>query len=68
MYVPKTQNNALAAGLIVLAAGFIAATSLMAKALATDAFGTPLHALQISHGRFLFAFAALWTAATLCLP
>jgi drug/metabolite transporter (DMT)-like permease len=63
MYVPKTQNNALAAGLIVLAGAFIAATTLMAKALASERFGTPLHALQISHGRFIFAFIAISTAA-----
>ena len=59
MYVPKTQNNALAAGLIVLAGAFIAATTLMAKALASERFGTPLHALQISHGRFVFAWIVI---------
>lgn len=65
MFVAKTQNNALAAGLIGLAAAFIAATTLMAKALASDSFGTPLHPLQISHGRFLFAFVAIASAAGL---
>lgn len=68
MYQAKVQNNALAAGLIVAAAAFIAATSLMAKALGTDTFGPPLHALQISHGRFVFAFLAIGTAALILRP
>ncbi len=38
MYMAKTQNNALAALLIASATAFIAATTLMAKALATDTF------------------------------
>lgn len=68
MYIAKTQNNALAATLIVLAAAFIAATTLMAKMLGTGTFGAPLHALQISHGRFLFAFLALSSAALVLRP
>ncbi|MEQ6202386.1 DMT family transporter [Sulfitobacter sp. HNIBRBA2951] len=68
MYIPKPQSNAAAAALIILAAAFIAATTLMAKALGTDTYGVPLHALQISHGRFLFAFAALWLAAGVLRP
>lgn len=58
----------MAAALITLAASFIAATTLMAKGLSTDAYGPPLHALQISHGRFLFAFIGLSTAAALLRP
>ncbi|MCX7567173.1 DMT family transporter [Sulfitobacter sp. F26169L] len=68
MYTPRPQNNALAAGLILLAAAFIAATTLMAKSLGTDTLGTPLHALQISHGRFLFAFIALVSIAAVVRP
>jgi drug/metabolite transporter (DMT)-like permease len=68
MYVAKTQNNALAAALILLATSFIAATTLMAKALGTDTFGTPLHPLQISHGRFLFAFILFSSAAAVLRP
>ncbi len=68
MFVAKTQNNALAAALIVLATAFIAATTLLAKMLGTGAFGPPLHALQISHGRFLFAFVALGSAALILRP
>lgn len=40
----------------------------MAKALGTDVLGPPLHALQISHGRFLFAFMALGTVAAIVRP
>lgn len=50
------QNPPLAAGLITLATVFIAATTLLAKALGTETLGPPLHPLQISHGRFVFAF------------
>lgn len=68
MFVAKQQNNALAAGLIVFATVFIAATTLMAKALGTDSFGPPLHALQISHGRFMFAWIVIITAAAVLRP
>lgn len=68
MYLAKTQNNALAAALIASATAFIAATTLMAKALGSDAYGAPLHAMQISHGRFLFAFIGLSTAALILRP
>ena len=68
MYKAPTQNNAQAAGLVILATAFIAATTLMAKSLGTDTFGQPLHALQISHGRFLFAFITLSSIATIVRP
>ncbi|MEM6390607.1 MAG: DMT family transporter [Pseudomonadota bacterium] len=43
----------------------IAATTLFAKALGTDALGPPLHPMQVSFGRFLFAWivVALTVAA-----
>ncbi len=68
MYQAKQQNNALAASLIFIATAFIAATTLMAKGLGTETLGTPLHALQISHGRFIFAFLGLSTAAMIMRP
>ena len=68
MYQAKVQNNALAAGFIASATAFIAATTLMAKALGSDALGPALHPLQISHGRFLFAFCAIATAAVVLRP
>jgi len=68
MYQAKTQNNAQAASLILMATAFIAATTLMAKALGSDAFGPPMHPLQISQGRFLFAFLAIAGAAAVARP
>ena len=68
MYVAKQQNNALAAGLILLATVFIAATSLLAKGLGTGSFGPPLHALQISHGRFVFAWILIISVALVMRP
>lgn len=68
MYVAKPQNNALAAALIVAATAFIAATTLMAKGLGTGALGPALPALQISQGRFLFAFIALSLVAAILRP
>jgi drug/metabolite transporter (DMT)-like permease len=68
MFIPKSQNPALALGLIVTATAFIAATTLFAKALGTDALGPGLHPLQISHGRFLFAFCVIAAAAPLLRP
>lgn len=45
-----------AAAFALTATAFFAATTLLAKALGTDALGDPLHPLQVSHARFLFAF------------
>lgn len=44
---------------MLCATAFIAATTLLAKALGTDALGPALHPLQVSHGRFLFAWVAV---------
>ncbi|MCW9044102.1 MAG: DMT family transporter [Pseudopelagicola sp.] len=62
------QNPALAAALTVAAAAFAAGTTLLAKAIGTGALGDPLHPLQISHGRFLFAFLAFSSAALVLRP
>jgi drug/metabolite transporter (DMT)-like permease len=45
--------------LMICAAALIAATSLMAKALGRGLGGPELHPLQVSAGRFCFAFATL---------
>ena len=66
MFTPKAHNPPLAAGLILLASAFIAATTLLAKALSTGALGPPLHPLQISHARFLFAFL-IFAGATVAM-
>jgi drug/metabolite transporter (DMT)-like permease len=68
MLQARPQNPALAASLIGVATAFIAATTLFAKALASDAFGPALHPVQISHGRYVFAFIALAMVATIMRP
>ncbi len=62
------QNPALAVVLILTATAFIAGTMLCAKLLGTDTLGDPLHPLQISHGRFLFAFLSLASVAFVLRP
>ena len=68
MYLAKPHNPALAAGLIAVATAFIAATTLIAKALGTEQFGPALHPFQIVFGRFLFAFLAFSIAVTIMRP
>lgn len=58
----SAPNPVLAIMLMLSATAFIAGTMLMAKMLGTDRLGPALHPLQISHGRFLFAFAVIGTA------
>ncbi|WP_170414347.1 DMT family transporter [Ruegeria arenilitoris] len=65
---PARQNPALAALLIVTASAFLAATTLLAKALGTNTLGPALHPLQISHGRFLFAFLVIVSAVGVLRP
>jgi drug/metabolite transporter (DMT)-like permease len=56
---PARHNPPLAALLILAASALLAGTTLLAKALGTDELGPPLHPMQISHGRFLFAFLVI---------
>ncbi|WP_170326840.1 DMT family transporter [Ruegeria arenilitoris] len=65
---PVRQNPALAALLIVAASAFIASTTLLAKALGTDTLGPALHPMQISHGRFLFAFLVIVSVVGVLRP
>jgi drug/metabolite transporter (DMT)-like permease len=53
---------------MITATLFIAATMLAAKSLGTDTLGAPLHPLQISHGRFMFAFIGFITASAVLRP
>jgi len=53
---PIAPNQVLAIGLMLTACAFIAASTLMAKLAGTARLGDPLHPLQVSHGRFLFAW------------
>ncbi len=68
MFEPRRQNPALAAGLTVLAAAFAAGTTLLAKALGTGVLGPEMPALQISFGRFLFAFLTISAFVGLTRP
>jgi len=68
MCTPRAPNPALAALLTLVAAALLAGTTLLAKALGTDALGAPLHAMQVSHGRFLFAFLAIGATVALIRP
>lgn len=61
-------NPALAAGLTLLASALIAATTLLAKALGTDALGPPMHPFQVAFGRFLFGFLTVTTVAAVMRP
>jgi len=68
MNTVKQHNPALAAIFILVATTFIAGTMLLAKALGTDLLGEPLHPLQISHGRFVFAFVAISSVVAVLRP
>ena len=65
---PQTRNPPAAIAFMLTATAFIAATTLLAKALGTDVLGDPLHPLQVSHGRFLFAFIAIASVAAIVRP
>jgi drug/metabolite transporter (DMT)-like permease len=66
MSTPLNPPHAVA--FMVTATLFIAGSMLMAKLLGTDTLGEPLHPLQISHGRFLFAFLIIGTVTALRRP
>ena len=57
-----------AVALMLLASACVAGTTLLAKALGTGALGPALHPLQISQGRFLFAFLTFGSAALILRP
>ncbi|SMR81797.1 EamA-like transporter family protein [Aliiroseovarius halocynthiae] len=60
----ETRNSPLAAvGFMLVATVFIAGTTLMAKLAGKDLLGEPLHPIQITHGRFTFAFLAIGSFA-----
>ena len=56
------QSPLPAIGFMLAASALLAGTSLLAKLLGRDMLGPALHPLQISHGRFLFAFAEIGRA------
>lgn len=55
MFKAKDSNPKLAIVLMLCATGFIATSTAFAKALGTGTFGPPMHPLQVTFGRFLFA-------------
>ncbi|PIE13256.1 MAG: hypothetical protein CSA70_06790 [Rhodobacterales bacterium] len=64
----RSSNSLLAISLMLVATSFIAASTLMAKIAGTGrlgdlVLGDPLHPLQVSQGRFLFAFLLIGTTA-----
>ena len=61
-------SNTKAALLIILAASFIAGTMILAKSLGQNWLGQGLHPLQISAGRFSFAWAYLLIIFTIKKP
>ncbi|WP_099826634.1 DMT family transporter [Oceaniglobus indicus] len=65
---PHAPNPPVAVAFMLTATAFVAATTVLAKMLGTDVLGPPLHPLQISHGRFLFAFSAFVTLAAILRP
>lgn len=62
------QNPVAAAAFILIASALIAGTTLLAKLTGQAHLGDPLHPLQISHGRFLFAFLAISVAVGVMRP
>ena len=65
---PAAQAPGLAVVLMICATAFLAGTTLIAKALGTEALGPPLHPFQVSFGRFLFAWLVLAATAALLRP
>ena len=64
----SAQNPSLAITFMLSATALIAGTMMAAKFLGTDRLGPPLHPLQISHGRFLFAFCSIAIAFAMVRP
>ena len=68
MFIARTLNPHLAIALMLAATAFIASTTLLAKAIGAGHLGAPLHPLQISHGRFVFAFLLFASVAAIMRP
>lgn len=64
----RAANPPVAVAFMLTATAFIAGTMVLAKSLGTDTLGPPLHPLQISQGRFMFAFLAIASAAAVLRP
>jgi drug/metabolite transporter (DMT)-like permease len=69
--LPQTSKGdapGAAIAFMVAATAFIAGTTLLAKALGTGTLGDPLHPLQVSFGRFLFAWLVIVATAAALRP
>lgn len=66
MTTPEHRPTAIA--FMALASALIAGTTLLAKALGTDTLGPALHPLQITHGRFVFAWVAIASVVAILRP
>jgi len=64
----RPQTPTVAVAFMLLATIFIAGTMLAAKVLGTDTFGAPMHPVQITQGRFVFALVALMSVAAVMRP
>jgi len=64
----RQANPPLAILFMLSATAFIAATMMLAKLLGGDHLGPALHPLQITHGRFVFAFCGISTALAVLRP
>ncbi|PRY25478.1 EamA-like transporter family protein [Aliiruegeria haliotis] len=67
-FVAPAQSKSLALTLMLAASSLVAVTTLFAKALGTDVLGPALHPVQVTHGRFLFAFLVLSSVAAVVRP
>ncbi|MFD1507873.1 DMT family transporter [Lacimonas salitolerans] len=68
MFIPRAQNPGLTVAFMLAASGFIAGSTLFAKAVGAGHLGEGLHPLQVSHGRFVFAFMALSAVMAVVRP
>ena len=68
MTTSDQNKTVIAAVLTMFASAFAAGATLLAKSLGTDVLGTPIHALQIAHGRFLFALIFIFCHVALFRP
>jgi drug/metabolite transporter (DMT)-like permease len=64
----QRPNPSLAIAFMLMATAFIAGTMLLAKTIGTGTLGDPLHPLQVSHARFVFAFIAIGSATLVMRP
>ena len=64
----QTRKTVFTVLVMLASSALVAGTSLLAKALGTDALGAPLNPFQITAGRYVFAFAALLIATAILRP